>query len=285
MGSLTDQLDRLYRLAFEAETDSDFYQAVYFYCDFVVNNPVASKLLAEDQEFYATHHSALWPRRKLTDEEADESEEATINLERLSLYCNFSLILVRIYWPIDDFRKTIGSDAQQDPVALLMLKGIKNIKTKRWSKENLKMHNNWFDGKRSQYERSLRRFHTQLVSSVGNVKDTDGEKVPVPRATFYFNSRTGDFSIHKTHGTFNPKGYECKVFTTLYESPDYQASYIDLIHSFRPQAETASKAYKDELSKVINTIKEKLGEERGIIHNVKSVGYRLIFPSREETRE
>jgi hypothetical protein len=283
--ALSDQFDRLYKLVLDTESDSDFYRAVFFYCDYVVNNPVASRLLAEDQAYYAKHHSELWIKRDMNDDEADEAAEATSNLERLSLYANFSLILVRIYWPIDDFRKTIGSDANQDPVALLLLKGIKNITNKRWSKNNLKMHNRWFEGKRSQYLASLRRFHTQLVSAIGNISDTSGKKVELPREPIYFNSRTGDFSIRQAHGTFNPRGQECHVFSVLYESPDRQASYLDLIRSFRPNVEEVSKARKDELSKILQAIKEKLGEERGVIQNVKNVGYRLVVSGREETRE
>ncbi len=283
--ALSQQLDRLYRLVLEANSDPDFYQAVYFYCDFVVNNPLTSKLLAEDQEYYATHHSAIWTKRSVADEDADKKEEATMNLERMSLYCKFSLILVRIYWPIDDLRKTIGHDGEQDPVALLMLRGIKKIKTKRWSKERLKMYNGWVEGKRPDYTNSLRRFHTQLVSSVGVSKDTAEEKVSLSREMHSFNARTGDFSINKTYVTFNPKSNEGKVFTLLYQSPDRQVTYLELIHAFRPHAEAPSKAYKDELSKVINSIKEKLGEERTIIQNVKGLGYRLVFPSPEENRE
>ena len=221
----------------------------------------------------------------MTDEEADEKEEATFNLERLSLYCNFSLILVRIYWPIDDLRKTIGSDAEQDPVALLMLKGIKNIKTKRWSKETLRVHNNWFDGKRSQYETSLRRFHTQLVSAVGNAKDTEGEKTPLPRKAFYFNPRTGDFRISGVSGNFNPKGQEFNVFRTLYESPEYIAPYLELIRSFRPHVEQASKAQKDDLFKIVDSIRKSLDTQKDVLQNVKNHGYRLVFPNQESSRE
>ena len=66
-----------------------------------------------------------------------------------------------------------------DPVALLMLKGFdRTVKMGIWSKENLRIHNKWFDGERKFYENELRQFHVDFLSEVEKLEVEDKKVEP-----------------------------------------------------------------------------------------------------------
>lgn len=282
---LATKLEHRYRSVLESGSDPEFYQNVHQYCDLVMKNPTLSAILEKDQLDYSTRHSALWRERSLTDEEADEKADMTMRIERFSMYCDSASLIMRIYYPIEDYKYSTGPESEQDPVALVMMHEIKNISTKRWSKKTLLMYNRWFEGKRPRYETDLRKFHSKLLSALDTVDEPVEQKQARPILPIMFSTRTGDFRINGVSGNFNPKGQEFKVFQTLYENPEHIASYLELVRAIRPHIDQASKAHKDDLFKIVDSIRKELGTQKDILQNVKNDGYRLVFPSQEVERE
>ena len=292
MPSLIDSLKLRYDTVFQSDTDSRFYQNLHHYYDLVEKTPELQSLLQSSQEEYAEKHSAIWGREKLkTEAEADDKSERTLRLERFNLYAASSAIYMRVYLPIEDYKHSSEPEEKQDPVALLMILGIKNIRTKRWSRETLKLYNRWFDGKRSYYEKELRQFHLLLVDAIEKMgKITPVRETPKPpekKPPIDLNSRTGDFAFKNIAGNLTPNSQEYKVLRTLLESDDYLATYLQLIQAIRPNAED-SKSQRADLYKVILRLKDKMGmPERtpDIFQNVKGVGYRLVFPDSNQKAE
>ncbi|MEO6536498.1 MAG: hypothetical protein ABIT47_02310 [Candidatus Paceibacterota bacterium] len=284
MPDLATQLDRLYTAVKEAQCDTEFYVAVHQYCDLVMKNPTLRAILDESQEAYRLGHVEIWREPARTDKESDQKSEMVMRLERFNMFSEFTLPMMRIYYPLDDYMHDLAPEDKQDPLAIVMIRGLKiALKYKKWDKKTLQSFNRWFEGKRSVYQASIRKFHTMMLAALW---DRNTEVAPArPRSAINFNPRTGDFYVNGQYGTFNPKGQEAKVFSTLYNSSDHLASYLDLIRSFRPYTEDASKTQKDVLSKILNTIKEKLGNQRDVVQNVKGVGYRLEIPTLENNRE
>ncbi|MEO6536698.1 MAG: hypothetical protein ABIT47_03305 [Candidatus Paceibacterota bacterium] len=284
MPDLATQLDRLYGLIKEAQTDPEFYMAVHQYCDLVMKNPTLRAILDESEQAYRLGHIEIWREPARTDEESDQKSEMVMRLERFNLFSEFTLPMMRIYYPLDDYMHDPAPEDKQDPLAIVMIRGLKvALKYKKWDKGTLQSFNRWFEGKRSMYETSIRKFHTMMLAALWE-KNSEVATVR-PRPAITFNSRTGDFYVNGTYGTFNPKGQEAKVFGVLYDSPDHLATYLELIRSYRTHIEEPTKPQKDDLSKIINSIKEKLGDQRDILQNVKGVGYRLEIPIPENNRE
>ncbi|MEO7529928.1 MAG: hypothetical protein ABIS69_00910 [Sediminibacterium sp.] len=284
MPDLATQLDRLYSLIKEAQSDTEFYVAVHQYCDLVMKNPILRAILDDSEQAYRFGHVEIWREPARTDKESDEKSEMVMRLERFNLFSEFTLPMMRIYYPLDDYMHDLATEDKQDPLAIVMIRGLKvALKYKKWDKGTLQSFNRWFEGKRSMYQTSIRKFHTMMLAALWE-KNT--EVAPArPRPPITFNPRTGDFYVNGTYGTFNPKGQEASVFGVLYDSPDHLATYIELIRSYRSTVEEASKAQKDDLSKIINALKDKLGNQRDVLQNVKNVGYRLEIPNTENNRE
>jgi hypothetical protein len=165
--SLKDALKTRYEAVLQSSSDSQFYLNIHAYIDLIRKTLFLSKIMGDSENQYRKQHMAIWPDKSKTDKEADEREERTIRLERFNLFtAHFSWLEVRIYDPIEDYKNTDAPDDEQDPVALLMIKGIKNIKTKKWSDKTLKMYNRWFEGKRERYENDLRQFHADFLTAI-----------------------------------------------------------------------------------------------------------------------
>jgi hypothetical protein len=167
MEKLIEALKTRYEVVLQSSSDSQFYMNIHAYIDLIRKTPSLSKIMDDSENEYRRQHIAIWPDKSKTDEEADEQEERTIRLERFNLFtAHFSWLEARIYDPIEDYKNTDAPDDEQDPVALLLVKGIKNIKTKKWSDKTLKMYNRWFDGKRERYENDLRQFHADFLTAI-----------------------------------------------------------------------------------------------------------------------
>jgi len=294
--SLKDTLNARYRAVFESPEDSYFYQNIHAYIDFIVKTPKLCAIIDKSDSDYHKEFTRIWTPRTDDEKENDLREERVYRTERFSLFAShYCTLLVRIYWPIEDYKNPEPEfEDKLDPVAILMLRGFdRAVRMNLWRKETLKTYNRWFDGKRKMYENDLRQFHVDFLTAMQELeKDNTTEILPEPekeKLPLVLHPRTGDFSFYGTRGNFVPTGQEFKVLNTLYNSPDYQASYLDLLKSFKPHLETASKPDKQELYLIINRIKEKLcilpkckNINFDIFDNVQKLGYRLVFKASEE---
>lgn len=287
MDTLVENLNIFLKTALESNSDSNFYQSIYYYFDYIEKTPTLRNILTESQKEYANKHTKLWEGRPFSEKKASEAEAQTLKLERFNLYAISAGLYVRIYLPISDYRNTIEPDTEQDPVAILMLRGIKYaISLNKWKKETLYLYNRWFDNKRKNYEEELRNFHVEFISKIKDTKDNIlfNEEIKKEENPLFLNINTGDFRFYKTSGNFSPNGQEFKVLKTLYESTNYQSKYLTLIQSYNPNIESDSKVYRDGLSLVIRNIKRNLKilpknkkSNFDIFKNIKKFGYRLIF--------
>ena len=296
---LTDSLKIRFEAISQSPTDSQFYQNVHSYIDLIVKNPKLYSFLINAEAEYSRKHWEIWNPRTDNEDELDDRARQTYKLERFNLYTsNFVGPFVRIYSPIEDYKTSNDPTHRQDPVALLMLYGIKSTYAESWAKnrrttpykealKELKVYNRWFDGKRKEYEEDLKQFHVDFLSTVLTAKEDtiDTKTITVKRPPINLDPRTGSFSFFNISASFNPKGQEFKVLSTLLASKDYFAEYEILIASYRPYKPESSKVLKPELALIIKNIKEKLGilqaeyPNPDIFLNVKNVGYRLITPN------
>ena len=293
---LVDLLNIRLEAVLQSSSDSLFYQNTHAYIDLIVKNPTLYSFLIKAEAEYSKKHWEIWNPRTYNEDELDDRARQTYKLERFNLYtANFVGPFVRIYSPIEDYKTSNGPTHRQDPVALIMLYGIKSTYVEHWAKnrptvpykdarKELKVYNRWFDGKRKEYELDLKQFHADFLSTVLTTKEDalDTEKIIAKRPPINLDHRTGSFSFFNVAGDLNPKGQEFKVLSTLLTSEDYFAEYEILIGSYRPYKPESSKVLKPELALIIKNIKEKLGilqaehPNPDIFLNVKNVGYRLI---------
>ena len=195
---------------------------------------------------------------------------------------------MRIYLPIEDYKNSGEPEIDQDPSAVLMIRGIDRISPDyerkspiKWGKKKIRNLNKWFEGKRPYYEKELRQFHLLLI---GALEQTSFEPKITSNTLLDFNRSTGDFTFLNTQGTLNPTTQPYKILRILMDSKDNQATYLTLWQSLYPDAQEVSKTQKQLLSLVIRNIKEQFtilpkGENSNpdIIKNVPLYGYRLIL--------
>lgn len=181
---LIDSLKTRYEAALQSGSEPLFYQNIHGYWDFITRTPALSELVEASQKEYSQKHGELWDKPGRTEEELDDHEERTMRLERFSLYAVGTLTLVRIYEPIEDYKNSLHeSEFDQDPRAVVMMRGVKNINPQygkknpfKWGKEHLRSLDHWYNGKRPMYERSLKQFHLMLVDALEKTELTPPSK-------------------------------------------------------------------------------------------------------------
>lgn len=175
MKDLVNVLMTRYEAVLQSSHDSLFYQNVHAYLDWIVKNPSLYAIIKKSEEEYHRKHSEIWRVRKTSDVEIDEQSEFTYKLERFNLYAaHYCILECRIYLPIEDYKTTNDPDCEQDPVALIMLKGIKKLPIKKWyhkfffkwRPERVSIYNKWYEGKRDYYQNELRQFHVDFVTEL-----------------------------------------------------------------------------------------------------------------------
>lgn len=167
---IADNLNTRFNIVVQSTSELEFYQNLYHYFDFIHKTPQLLAIFEASEEEYTKNHSNLW-KKFTTDEEIDEAAAQTTKLERFNLFAVGSAIYVRIYWPIDDYRKTNESDKNQDVVAVILMRGSEYaISLKKWSKDTIKTYTRWFDGKRDYYEKHFRLFHTMFLDELSKPK-------------------------------------------------------------------------------------------------------------------
>jgi hypothetical protein len=300
MNRFLDILKTRYEAVLQSSSDSVFYQNIHSYIDYIVKTPELAEIVNKAEKEYRREHSAIWYPRTNDENELDKREERTFKLERFNLYTSgYCTLLMRIYYPLEIYKTTNEDDRDQDPCALLMLKGINNSRIRQWMKESphelhkwnpkrIKSFNKWYEGERKYYEDELRKFQLDFLTEVGKLEDKEENILPEPekiKIPLEINQRTGDFTFYDTAGNFPFGGKEFSVINTLYNSKDFIASYLSLIQSYNPNIDIATKAQKDDLYLIIRDIKKRLNISSDlktgnpdIFMNIKNRGYRLIFP-------
>jgi hypothetical protein len=273
MSNIAENLNQLYKLVTEAVSDSEFYQAVHQYCELLETNETLKRIIHFDQLQYSYKHSAIWDDINRT---SKQKKEETHRIEKFSMYCDVSSLIVHIYQPIQDYKISNGSDTEQDPAAILMLKGIESFPNKDDKQQVMGLFKSWYKGKRALYEQDLRNFHGKML----NALEQEPKNLQTESSEIFFSPETGDFKIGNVFGSFNPKTQEFSIFQLLFEANGENVPYLKLIHTFEPKAERASKGYKLYVSKLISNIKNKLGDERDCVTNTKLIGYRLVYKGR-----
>jgi len=294
MGTVASYLKNHYRAVIQSSSEPLFYKNVHAYLNFVLKNPDLALIMDESEKEYLIKHKEIWGDKKsTTNRQLEEKEEQTHRLEQFSLYAkDFAFLYTRIYAFIEEYKNHTEPDERPYLQAIIMLRGIDRIKSTLWHKEDLEQYSRWYTGKRKEYESRLRQFHADLLTRIEKPKDYKKETPVKSNLPLSFNTRTGDFVFYKTKGNLSLGGQEFKVFSTLYNSPDFQADYLKLIQSYNPTVEVAHKAYRDDLFVIIRNIKERLNilpttktSNPDIFKNNKKIGYRLVFSSIDKNTE
>ena len=303
MKELIDVLEIRYHTAIDSKYDSLFYHNVYSYVDWIVKNPKLNSVLEKMGNEYRSKNIKIWDGKTNTKEDSEERSRQTTKLERFDAYCFYTSFEVRIYWMLDEYYKTSEPDYAQNPCALLMLKGIKNIPRKEWSKlknelpnrwslSNLKMYNKWYEGQRKNYEIELKQFHTEFIAELTKTKNQNLPEINEKLTGFRFNPQTGDFSYFKTKGTIALGTNEFKIFSLLYSRIGIFVDHLTIYKALNTNNIEVKKSQKSALSQVIRNIKEKLeilpkdkAVNPDIFENTPKGGYRLIFKDTSITTE
>lgn len=306
MKGFIDSLNIRYEAVLKSSSDSVFYQNIHSYIDYIIKTPKLAEIVDRAGHDYRDKHSKIWETKTKYDNQGDIMEERTLKLERFNLYTSgYVTLLMRIYYPLEIYKTTNEDDKDQDPCAILMLKGINSSRVKKYMKEskyevekwypkNIKMYNRWYDGQRKFYEDELRKFHIDFLSEVEKLEENNiaepaktNSKIPL-----HINLRTGDFSFYKTTGTISLATQEFKILSALIKSEDYQSSYLSLYKALFPSTEEVRKTQRDTLAQIIRNLKETLGilpkkklSNKDIFKNIPNIGYRLIFNSSKQNTE
>ena len=183
MNRFMDILKTRYEAVLQASSDSVFYQNIHSYIDYIVKTSKLAEIVNKAEKEYRTEHSAIWYPRTNDENELDKREERTFKLERFNLYTSgYCTLLMRIYYPLEIYKTTNEDDKDQDPCAMLMLKGINNSRIRQWMKESphelhkwnpkrIKSFNKWYEGERKYYEDELRKFHIDFLTEVGKLEE------------------------------------------------------------------------------------------------------------------
>ncbi len=277
MRDLIDGLNTRFEITLKSATEHEFYQNVYHYIDQIYKTPILKSILDQSEKEYGSGFSEIWKERKQYSEvELDVKSSEVYKLEHFNLYAVGCGMIMRVYYPIHIYRTSKEFDAEQDPAAVILIKGIRYAqRLKKWSEKYLKSINHWFEGKRGEYEVELRRFQLMFLEELVKIKEPVKNKT---KTEFYLDIQSGNFRYHKIDGTLSPKSREFHFLKTLYSAPDHQATYKELCGN----SETVTKNDKIMLTETIKIVKRKLGilpKKKGsnydFIKNISKYGYKL----------
>ena len=290
------------QVALDSPSDSLFYQNIHAYIKVIMEDNKARSIVESAEREYTKGHTIIWEERSEDENVIDERARSTYRLERFNLYAsNFVTLFVRIYLPIEDFITTDEPTSQKHPVAIVALYGLNSDHAKEWcngrktippkeAKKMLQSYNKWFENKRKEYADELLQFHTDFLTEYHKPESKELTGKPVGlNIPLHLNRVTGDFSFNGVAGNLNPTSQPFKVLVTLLNKSDFQATYLEVIQSYRPGAKEASKVLKTDMYKVILKLKKELGiteeDEFGVLRTVKGLGYRLVFKDTAEKED
>lgn len=182
MSKYLDSLNARYNAVLQSGSDHEFFENIHGYIDFIVKTPILAKIIKTAEEKYHKAHFKIWHPESNDEKEIELRSEQTDKLERFNLFASHYVTLhTRIYLPFEEYKTTEESDADQDPVALIMLKGLKNVLAKnydkqqkqsfKWGKNYLKIYNSHYERMRKFYEGELRQFHLQFKNEIEKIDD------------------------------------------------------------------------------------------------------------------
>ena len=278
-----DILNLRYNTAIQSNDFSDFSLNVYEYIKLIHDTPELYQLLVYlEKDYYAQVHQYGKSSRKL---------------EKLNLYAaHYIELSIPVYDVIYEYKHSDEPDERQDPAALILLYGTDDTSIYNWYKnrypgsshrkikKEIKNLVNWI-GTRDNLQNHLTQFHTDFLTALKTFHVQSNDiATPCKPDTLSLNPTTGQFTFFETHGTLSPSSNSFKVLHTLYTSPDYFATYEDLISSYRVYNPNAKKSQKADLGHIIKAIKHELKilpksetANPNIFKNVKGSGYQLVL--------
>jgi hypothetical protein len=267
MKDVIDGFNVRFNIALQSNTEREFYQSLYHYFDFIHQTPDLRAIFDRNDREYSMKHSDLWKKRPMTDEEADEAEAQTIKLERFNLFAVGSAIYVRIYLPIREYRNTNEPDNEQDPVAIILLRGADYaLSLKEWDAKTINLYNRWFKDRRNYYERQLRRFHIMFLDELAKPIDAVKSK---PKIDF-----DKDVSILKIDDKVvgitlkNDKPIDHYILEYIFENKEglkAKSYYADILKSKFPMEDFNERS----LRRACTALNAKVSEQAGIAKFLK----------------
>ncbi len=196
-----------YDAALQSNSDSEFYENVHKYIDFIVKTPALAKIINDTEKQYRKTNIKILDS-KTEDANARLRSEQISKLERYNLYtAHYLTLYIKIYFPLEDYMTTDEFDEDQDPVALIMLKGLKNVLRRgyhknpknyfKWSKEGLKSYAKAYEGERSYYKNELRKFHIQFIPEVEKITDEPEKAESQEKIKIFIDDSLGIYRVVK----------------------------------------------------------------------------------------
>jgi len=284
MNPIKDDLNTRFNMALQSPSDRDFYENLYHYFEFIHKVPELKKIFDKSEREYSIQFGEIWKeRRQYSEKELDEKSGYVSKLERFNLFSIGCTIYVRIYIPIDDYRKTNEPDSQQDIVAILLLRGVNYATSlKRWSKKHILMYNRWFDGQRGFYEGEFRRFHlalldelattrTKIKKSIKEEKPISKKEVPANKIKIYLDDNKGIYQVDKPDLSYPLKkiSKRYKLIQCLISKDSI--SIYELSETIHQTKELTMK----EISSINKLFRQKLSIPHDLIVHIATGGYSL----------
>lgn len=291
--NLVDGLNNRFNVLIASKTERDFYYSAYYYFDYIFSNPQLEELYREGEVEYRKKATKIFEQFEANPQHGDSYHAQMIyKMEKFDMYCNAVTLEVRLYHPMKDYIETNDPDSHQSYLMVALDKGFKyalKVCSPRFGyRENFKKEfkenfNSWFVGQRDQYQDELSRFHVEFIDQVAQLSE-----LSVPASAEikpFLNLETGDFSYYGVKGNFPTSGQNFKVLKTLLTAKNYKATHTELVQSFIPNVDKATKSQKQKLTTVIRNIKIELKvlpetslSKPDPFVSVRREGYRLELP-------
>ncbi len=300
---LVQGLNKHFDIVVASKTEQDFYMNVYRYFDYIFTHPELEQIYQNARRNYHKQFGEIWgdyiDQRKAYLDAGRVGEPPAITnqpsevtrLEKFDLYANAVGLEVRVYEPIKHFHECDTPDTCSDFCGALLVRGLDYVlqqlksdyRTLRDKKKDvISTYEGWYKNHRDSYQQELNQFHMMFLVEVEKL-----DLVTVPKTkelSPFLNLHTGDFVYFGTEGNFPTSGQEFKVLKTLLSVKDYKATHDELIRSFLPSVEKATKTQKSKLHTIIRNIKYKLGvlpetkkSKPDPFQSVRGEGYRLVL--------
>lgn len=254
-----------YQAIFDADSEARFYKNVHLYWDYILRTPVLSDVVAASQKEYANKRGNLFSGFAQTEEEADDNTERTTRLEVFNLYAEGCTTLVRIYFPLEDYKNSLEEpEFDQDPCAVLMIRGVNRINPDyakknplKWGHDKIKALNKWYLGQRPRYEGELKQFHLMLIDAIEKTDITASKETT-------FNTERSLLMIGDKHVRITLKNDKTNAHYVLKYLFDHgkaeAADFTDIINEYFPSEHIEWRS----IYRACQDLEKKVREQAGI---------------------